>query len=118
MTGWGPTHSSDYPRLMAAVVVVCATGAGSAIWPAVEHVIDAAVIGVPLVAGVVWVVRREARIRRRLADSAGYPVSGSDRRVGPGEQPPAPPAPSTSTSELPRAAVPVGHAIDTTGAPS
>ncbi|WP_219418583.1 hypothetical protein [Pseudonocardia nigra] len=100
---------------MTVVLVVCGAGAVSAIWPAVEHAVVTALICAPLVAGAVWVLRREARIRRRLADATGAP----DQRVGPGDLSPALPAPSKRTNQLlSRAAAEAGRASDTTGAPS
>lgn len=106
MNRYGPTSSPDYPWLMALVVAVCAAGAGSALWPAVEHVVTAVLIGVPLLAAAVWAWRREARIRARLADTAG----GPDRAARPG----GPPAPTSSSTADGR----VSFAADSRGARS
>ena len=95
MNRHGPQDSADLPRLMAGITTACAAGCASALWPSVEHVVGAGLIAAPLAAAAVWAGRREARIRRRLADTTG-----------------------TSTSELPRAAAPPGRATDSTGAPS
>lgn len=90
---WGPTRSSDYRVLIAMATGGCVLAAVSAVVAVVEHVVGVAVI----VTGLGWlavaVLRRELRIRRRLADVAGTRPVPPRPRVGPGEHAPAPPAP-------------------------
>ena len=89
----GPAHSPEFPRLMAGITAVCAAGGAAVVWPAAEHAVGAGLLVAPLAVGAVWAARREARSRGRLADTT-----------------------STSTRELPRAAVDAGRAPDTAGA--
>lgn len=72
---------TDYRLIMMIVGVLCGVAAISGIWPAVERAVSAVVVGALVgvaVAGCVAVVRRELRIRRRLA--AIQPFGAIDRR--------------------------------------
>jgi hypothetical protein len=89
----GPDDSADFPRLMGTVGVVVAAGCTATWWQALELVVTTGLLAAPLAAAAVWALRREVRIRRRLATP-------------------------TSTHEVPRAAATAGRAIDSTGAPS
>lgn len=90
----GPTRSSDYRVLIAMATGACVLAAVSAVIAVVEHIVGVALI----VAGLGWlavaVLRRELRIRRRLADVAGTRPMPPRPRAGPGEHAPAPPAPT------------------------
>jgi hypothetical protein len=75
--------------LMPGVVLVGAAGAASAIVPAVERALNlAAVVGVVLavIGLVVAAVRRELRIRRRLAAIGSLDRAGARGRADPGER--------------------------------
>lgn len=61
------TGSSEYRAWMGLITVVCAFGAVSALVPMVEHIVGVALICVVLGWAAVAVLRRELRIRRRLA---------------------------------------------------
>jgi hypothetical protein len=72
----------EYRLIMAGVCVLCAVGAVSAVVPAVEHaltVVLAVAAAVAVVALCVAAVRRELRIRRRLA--AIQPLDPAQSRV-------------------------------------
>ncbi|GEC22881.1 hypothetical protein PHY01_51640 [Pseudonocardia hydrocarbonoxydans] len=79
-------NGTAYRLIMAAAAILCGVAAAAGIWPAVDRVVSAVVVGVFVgvaVAGCVAVVRRELRIRRRLA--AIQPLGATDRprqRVG------------------------------------
>lgn len=107
----GRPRSAEYRALMAAIGVVCALGAVSAVVPVVEHVVGAVLVTAALVWLAVVVTRRELRIRARLADidrthPAGFPPG---LRAGPGAHAPVPPA-STSTARSVRTVTPTGGA--------
>lgn len=78
--------STEYRLIMAAIAILCGVAAASGIWPAVERVVSAVVVGVLFgvaVAGFVAMVRRELRIRRRLAAIQPLGVTARPRqRVG------------------------------------
>lgn len=107
---WGMHRSTDYRVLMAIATGMCLLAATSAVFVIVEHL-----VGITLVAlGVGWLVvavlRRELRIRRRLADVAGTRPAPPRLRAGPGERSPVSPAPTRHVMNpaAPEAAPPTG----------
>lgn len=94
----GPDDSADFPRLMSTVGVVVTAACAATWWPALELVVTTGLLAAPLAAAAVWALRREVRIRRRLAT----PTTST----------------TPSTHEVLRAAATAGRAIDSTGAPS
>ena len=87
MTGpnWGMHRSIDYRVLMAITTRLSLLAATSAVFVIVEHLVGVALIAL----GVGWLVvaalRRELRIRRRIADVAGTRSAVSP--TGPGHSP-------------------------------
>lgn len=79
----GPDDSSEYPLLMTAVCVVCVLGFVSSVVPLVEHIVGGALIVGAALWGAVIVLRRELRIRRRLADLGAPPAPGPVTPVHP-----------------------------------
>jgi len=69
----GPSDSAEFGALVAGIGTVCAVAAVAALVPGVEHVLGAALLAAVVMALGVWVVRRELRIRRRLADRPDRP---------------------------------------------
>ena len=99
--------STEYRLIVAAITGLCATAVVASVVPVVEAVTGAVLIAAGVAAVVGWVVRRERRIRRRLADVDGttfWPappagVGGAPvPRVGPGVKTPAPPATTTTNT--------------------
>jgi hypothetical protein len=93
-------RSSDYRVLMVAIVTVCSAAAVSSVVPVVEHLVGAGLLAAGLLWLVIAVVRRERRIRARLADprirpAARPPAEVPRSRVGPGDPTPDPTAPTT-----------------------
>ncbi len=58
---------NDYRMIMTGVAVLCALAALSGVVPVLEWVVPALLAALALAACVTWVVRRELRIRCRLA---------------------------------------------------
>ncbi|WP_219417708.1 hypothetical protein [Pseudonocardia nigra] len=93
---------------MSSIVAVCAAAAVSSVVPAVEHIVGAALLAAGLGWLVLTTVRRERRIRARLADPRTHraPRSGVGAprsRMGPGEHTPVSPAPIPSQDGTPAA---------------
>jgi hypothetical protein len=89
----------EYWALLTVVAVIGAVGVVSS----VAGIADRIAVAVLMVAGLVWlavvVLRREWRIRARLADPRTQPAPRSPgqvphARVGPGDRAPVPPAPT------------------------
>jgi len=99
----GPSDSAEFGALVAAIGTVCAVAAVAALVPGVEHVLGAALLAAVVMALGVWVVRRELRIRRRLADRP-------DRPDRPGRSVSNPCTPSSSVCSAARAASRTGGA--------
>ena len=69
---WSSSHrSTEYRLIMTVVVGLCAAGAAGSVVPGLDTAIGAVLIGAMVVAVGLAVVRRELRIRRRLADLDG-----------------------------------------------
>lgn len=107
---WGMHRSTDYRVLMAVVVGISLLAATSAVLVVVEHL-----VGIALVAlGVGWLAiavrRRELRIRRRLADTAGVRPAPPLAGLGEGGQ-----APPVGTSADRPATDPAAQAAPRTG---
>lgn len=91
------TGSGEYGVWMAAITVVCVLSAVSAVVPVVEHLVGAALITVVVGGVVVAVIRRELRIRRRLAHIAPPPSPQAADRSRPPR-----PLPQSAASAAPR----------------
>lgn len=114
-------RSSEYRALMAVAIGGCALAALSSVAPVVEHIVGGALLGGGALWAVVAVLRRERRIRARLADP-GHPhdpatpgpgTTGPVLWAGPGDQTPAPPTPTELIPFTPgarRPAAPTGGA--------
>ncbi|MCW2720612.1 hypothetical protein [Pseudonocardia sp.] len=97
---WSSSHrGTEYRLIITAVVGLCGVGVAGSVVPGVDATVGAVLIAGLAVALGMAVVRRELRIRRRLADVDGTryasrPSGGASRtRVGPGDDAPVPPAP-------------------------
>lgn len=76
------------PREGEANLIACVVGGAGlagAVSPVAEAVLGVALVGGPVVAGLVWAVRQELRIRRRLRDLDGDPTTAAVARWGPRE---------------------------------
>lgn len=77
------------PREGEANLIACVVGGAGlagAVSPVAEAVLGVALVGGPVVAGLVWAVRSELRIRRRLRELDGdHPVAAPVAKWGPGE---------------------------------
>jgi Flp pilus assembly protein TadB len=60
----------EYRLIMAAITMVCGVAVLSGVFPVLEHIVGGALVAVLLGTVAVRVVRRERRIRRRLADTS------------------------------------------------
>lgn len=84
------------PREEEATLIACAVGGAGlagAVSPVAEAVLGVVVVGGPVVTGLVWVVRRELRIRRRLRELDGnHPTAAPVGKWAPGELTAAPAA--------------------------
>lgn len=93
-------HGTEYRLIMTGVLALCAAGAAGSVVPGLDTTVSAVLIGAVLAAVGVAVVRREARIRRRIADTDGLrywprtPGGAPETRVGPGDGAPVLPAPT------------------------
>lgn len=92
-------RGSEYRALMGAVGAIVTVGGVSSVAGIADHVAAAGLVAAGLVWLAVAVLRRERRIRARLADPRILPaprraVEVSELRVGPGDSPPVPPAPT------------------------
>lgn len=95
---------TDHCLAIAAASVLCGLAVVSSIAPAVEHVTGAVLV----VAAAGWlaiaVVRRELRIRARLADPGTRPAPARRApglRAGPGDRAPVTPAPNPTATTRP-----------------
>lgn len=85
---------------MAGALGVCAAAVAGSVVPGLDLAVGVVLVAAALAAVGVAVLRRERRIRARIADTDGaryWPhTSGgpAQTRVGPGEHAPAPPAPT------------------------
>lgn len=69
---WSSSHrGTEYRLIMAVVIGLCAAGAARSVVHGLDTAVGAVLIGAVVVAVGVAVVRRELRIRRRLADLDG-----------------------------------------------
>jgi hypothetical protein len=102
MTGrtWSSSHrGTEYRLIITAVVGLCAAGAAGSVVPGLDTTVCAVLIAGGVVAVGMSVVRRELRIRRRVADVDGTRYASrpsgeiSRTRVGPDDDAPVPPAP-------------------------
>ncbi|MCW2899254.1 MAG: hypothetical protein JWO67_1519 [Streptosporangiaceae bacterium] len=97
-----PSHLGvEYRLIMTTVVGLCLAGAAGSVVPGLDIVVGAVLIAAAMVACGSWVVRRELRIRRRLADTDGTlhlaprrPAQVPAPRVGLGDRAPVSPAPT------------------------
>lgn len=118
MTGrtgsWSSSRrGTEYRLIMTAVLTVCAADGAGSVVPGLDTAVGAVVVPAVLVGVGVAVVRREVRIRRRIADTDGLrywprpPGAASVSRVGPGEHAPVLPAPTCRAPQALPAALPV-----------
>lgn len=69
---WSSSHrGAEYRLIMAAVTGLCALAVVASVVPVVEHIAGVVLIAGAVLAVVAAVVRRELRIRRRIADTDG-----------------------------------------------
>lgn len=102
---WSSSHrGTEYRLIMMVVIGLCAAGAAGSVVPGLDTAIGAVLIGAVVVAVGVAVVRRELRIRRRLADLDGTirlaprpPDPTPELRVQPGDAAQVAPAPTRLT---------------------
>lgn len=93
---WSSSHrGTEYRLIMTVVVGLCVAGAAGSVVPGLDTAVGAVLIGAVVVAVGVAVVRRELRIRRRLAD-----LDGTIRPA------PRPPDPTPALRPAPVAAAP------------
>ena len=98
-TSWSSAHrGTEYRLIMASIVGLCAVGAAGSVVPGLDTAIGAVLVAAVLGALAVVAVRRQLRIRRRIADIDGTrpavrPAAGAtEPRVGPGVVTPVSPA--------------------------
>lgn len=92
---WSSSHrGTEYLLIMTVVFGLCAAGAAGSVVPSLDTAVGAVLLGGVVVAFGVAVVRRELRIRRRLADLDGTirpaprsPDPTPALRPGPGDAP-------------------------------
>jgi hypothetical protein len=70
---------TDYRLLMTGVVVLSTLGMLGAIWPVLDRIVPAVLAALGATGWVVGAIRRELRIRRRLADPRVQPVKQESR---------------------------------------
>lgn len=111
---WSSGHrGAEYRLIMIVVIGLCAAGAAGVVVPGLDTAIGAVLAAAAFGAVAVVAVRRELRIRRRIADTDGTlrlrrPAAGvTELRVGPGDATPDPLA-STARADHPLHPVP-GH---------
>jgi hypothetical protein len=120
---WSTSHrGTEYRLIIAAVVGLSAIGAAGSVVPGLDTTVGADLIAGGAVGVGVAMVRRELRIRRRLADVDGIryasrPPGGISRtRVGPGDDAPVPPAPIRRPARA-LTVVPIAPSVSAVGGP-
>jgi hypothetical protein len=70
---------TDYRLTITGVLTACAVGALGAVWPALHWIVPAVLAAIVAGAVLIAAIRRELRIRRRLADPRIRPARQETR---------------------------------------